>query len=197
MLFAEREGFVPDGLGAVREWLVGDRAMVERHGGEVWAESPGLGQGSTFTVRLPLACAQEQQPGEAAAARPAPAPSSFRILVVDDNQDAAESLAMLLQLSNHDAATAYSGPQALAEARRLRPRAVFLDIGLPGMSGYEVAKAMRDDPELAGTTLVALTGWARETDQVQALNAGFDYHLTKPAAPDKVQEVLAKMAQRG
>jgi CheY-like chemotaxis protein len=78
----------------------------------------------------------------------------------------------------------------------MRPRAVFLDIGLPGMSGYDVAKALREDPSLAGMTLVALTGWGTEHDQQQALQAGFDYHLTKPAAPDQVQALLARMGQR-
>ncbi|MBC5784410.1 response regulator [Ramlibacter sp. USB13] len=170
------------------------KKLVEMHGGDVWAESPGLVQGSTFTVRLPLAHA-EVQPQEGAATAPVAAAAAFRILVVDDNHDAAESLAMLLQLSNHETMTAYSGPQAIDVARRTRPRAVFLDIGLPGMNGYEVAKAMREDPDLSGTTLVALTGWGTETDQKQALQAGFDYHLTKPAAPDQVQELLARMGQ--
>jgi len=171
------------------------RKLVEMHGGTVWAESRGLGQGSTFSVRLPLA-AQEQVENATVAARPLPVPVPFRILVVDDNHDAAESLAMLLQLSNHETVTAYNGPQAVDVARRLRPRAVFLDIGLPGMNGYEVARTLREDPDLSGMTLVALTGWGTETDQQEALQAGFDYHLTKPAAPDQVQELLARMAQR-
>ena len=121
------------------------RKLVEMHGGTVWAESRGLGQGSTFSVRLPLA-AQEQVENATIVARPLPVPVPFRILVVDDNHDAAESLAMLLQLSNHETVTAYNGPQAVDVARRLRPRAVFLDIGLPGMSGYQVARTLRGDP---------------------------------------------------
>ena len=171
------------------------RKLVDMHGGQVWAESAGPGHGSTFCLRLPLA-------GDVRAGRdPRPAQSlpivnPFRILVVDDNRDAAESLAMLLQLSNHETVTAYTGRQAVDVARRVLPRAAFLDIGLPGMNGYDVARAFREDPALAGITLVALTGWGTETDQQDALQAGFDYHLTKPAAPDKVQELLGLMAQR-
>lgn len=170
------------------------KKLVEMHGGAVWAESAGPGRGSSFRVRLPLASAA----GTAlpvADARPGAAVAGFRILVVDDNRDAAESLAMLLQLGNHETVTAYSGPQAVEVARRMRPRAVFLDIGLPGMDGYDVAKVLREDPDLTGMTLVALTGWGTETDQKQALQAGFDYHLTKPASPDKVQELLGRMAR--
>jgi CheY-like chemotaxis protein len=118
----------------------------------------------------------------------------YRILVVDDNADAADSLAMLLQLADHETVTAYSGPEAIDTAKRIRPRAVFLDIGLPGMNGYEVAKALRADPELAGTALIALTGWGSEGDQRRASEAGFDFHLTKPAAVDKVYEVLGQLA---
>ena len=120
------------------------------------------------------------------------------ILVVDDNTDAADSLAMLLQLSDHETVTAYSGPEALEVARRIRPHAVFLDIGLPGMNGYEVAKALRADPSFSGTSLVALTGWGGESDQQRALDSGFDHHLTKPVAFDKVSELLAQLpaAQR-
>lgn len=170
------------------------RKLVEMHGGQVWAESAGLGKGSTFHLRLPLA-AEQRVAGAAPAVQEAPAARGFRILVVDDNRDAAESLAMLLQLGNHEAITAYSGPQALEVARRVKPKAVFLDIGLPGMDGYEVAKALRADPDLAGMTLVALTGWGTETDQKQAREAGFDHHLTKPAEAEKVQELLGKMAR--
>ena len=116
------------------------------------------------------------------------------ILVVDDNADAADSLAMVLQLAEHDTVTAYSGPEAIETARRLRPRAVFLDIGLPGMNGYEVAKVLRADPALAGIALVALTGWGSDKDQQRATEAGFDYHLTKPAAMDDVYEVLGHLS---
>jgi CheY-like chemotaxis protein len=119
-----------------------------------------------------------------------------KILVVDDNADAAESLAMLLQLSEHETVTAFSGPEAVETARRVRPRAIFLDIGLPGMNGYEVAKVLRADPALAGTVLIALTGWGDDGDRKRAVDAGFDHHLTKPAALDKVFEVLSQLSER-
>jgi CheY-like chemotaxis protein len=119
----------------------------------------------------------------------------FKILVVDDNADAAESLAMLLQLAEHETVTAFSGPEAIETARRIKPRAVFLDIGLPGMNGYEVAKVLRADPDLAGTALIALTGWGSDGDQKRATEAGFDFHLTKPAALDQVFEVLNQLAE--
>lgn len=115
------------------------------------------------------------------------------ILIVDDNADAADSLAMLLQLSEHETVTAYSGPEALEVARRVRPDAVFLDIGLPGMDGYEVAKAMRAEPSLAAVALVALTGWGSDNDQQRAMQSGFDHHLTKPVAFDRVNEVLEQL----
>ena len=117
----------------------------------------------------------------------------LRILVVDDNADAADSLAMLLQLAEHETVTAYSGPEAIEVARRVKPHAVFLDIGLPGMNGYEVAKVLRADPECAAMALVALTGWGSDSDQQRATDAGFDYHLTKPAAIDDVYAVLGRM----
>lgn len=118
----------------------------------------------------------------------------FRILVVDDNADAADSLAMLLQLAEHETVTAYSGPEAIEVARRVKPHAAFLDIGLPGMNGYELARQLRSDPGLATISLVALTGWGSESDQQRATDAGFDYHITKPAALDKVYEVLNQLA---
>jgi CheY-like chemotaxis protein len=123
-----------------------------------------------------------------------PATPHLRILVVDDNADAADSLAMLLQLAEHETVTAYSGPEAIEAARREKPNAVFLDIGLPGMSGYDVARAMRADPALAGVALVALTGWGSDNDQQRATEAGFDYHLTKPAGIEQVYEVLGQLA---
>lgn len=171
------------------------KKLVQMHGGEVSADSAGLGRGSTFTVRLPLARvpASAARPVDTAAAADVAA-APFRILVVDDNADAAESLAMLLQLARHETATAYSGRDALAQMKLHKPGAVFLDIGLPGMSGYEVARAIRADPGLRDVTLIALTGWASESDRRKAVDAGFDYHLTKPAAPDAVQELLARIA---
>jgi CheY-like chemotaxis protein len=113
--------------------------------------------------------------------------------VVDDNRDAADSLALLLGLAGQDARAAYDGPSAVALARDFRPELAFLDIGMPGMDGYEVARRLRGEPRLWGVVLVALTGWGQEEDRRRAAEAGFDHHLVKPVEPGVVQEVLARL----
>jgi len=171
------------------------KKLVELHGGAVAAESAGVGQGSTFTVRLPLAAPSDQpdapSPIENGSALTAPA--RRRVLVVDDNVDAAASLAMLLQFSGHTTATAHTGAEALAVIPGFQPDIIFLDIGLPaGLDGYEVARRLRADPAMASTLLVALTGWGSEDDRRKSHDAGFDGHLTKPVAPDAVQALIAR-----
>ncbi|MFO0847565.1 MAG: response regulator [Gemmataceae bacterium] len=171
------------------------KRLVEMHGGEVTAESAGAGHGSTFTVRLLLADPGQAEGGgggqEGSAAGAAPRPRGRRVLVVDDNTDAAESLAMLLGLSGHETAVAYDGPTAVAMARTYHPDVVFLDIGLPGMSGYEVARSLRADGCGPGTVLVALTGWGSDDDRRQSRAAGFDYHLTKPVDGTQLDALFA------
>ncbi len=171
------------------------RRLVDLHGGTVIAESPGLGAGCTFTVRLPLA---EAAPAMATAAAPpadhAPAsPAGLRVLVVDDNVDAAESLAALLQMSGHDTRIANDGDTALRTAREFAPEIVFLDIGMPGKDGYEVARELRASPGTREATLVALTGWGAKDDRARSRSAGFDHHLTKPAGLAAVDGLLARM----
>ena len=172
--------------------------LVEMHGGTTTAESPGPGEGCTFTVRLPLA--DDEAEGMAALRRTSSQgagsrPPRCRVLVVDDNKDGAESLAMMLELSGHVTRAAFSGPEALAAAREFNPEVVFLDIGLPGMNGYEVAERFRAEPELSGAVLVALTGWGSEEDKQRSRKAGFDYHLTKPIDAAAVQDVLTRSSQ--
>lgn len=155
------------------------KRLVELHGGEVHAASEGLDRGSRFEVRLPLAAAGAAK--EAAA--PAEAGSGqLRILVVDDNQDAAESLQMVLEMQGHDVLVAHDGRKALEIASRERPDLVLLDIGLPGLDGYEVAARLRQDPATAEARLVALTGYGHEESRQRALAAGFDAHFAKPVA---------------
>jgi two-component system CheB/CheR fusion protein len=176
--------------------------LVEMHGGVLEATSGGSDRGSELTVRLPLpaesaaAPAGEEEDGEPAAS--SRARSALRVLVVDDNSDSAESLAIWLELVGHDVRTAYDGQQALAVARELRPDVIFLDIGMPGMSGYEVARRLREQPETRDVLLLAMTGWGQEEDRRRSREAGFDEHLVKPLDPKGLEERLAELAaQRG
>jgi PAS domain S-box-containing protein len=166
------------------------KGLVELHGGEVQASSEGVGRGAEFTIRLPLdvpAAADEPTEGE----RPdSQAPS--RVLVVEDNIDAAQSLRMLLKMSGHQVAVAHDGPAALEAAGSFRPELVLCDLGLPGgMSGYDVARALRQAPETAGTSLIALSGYGRDEDRRRSHEAGFDLHLTKPVDFARLRQVLA------
>jgi signal transduction histidine kinase/CheY-like chemotaxis protein len=166
------------------------KTLVELHGGSVEARSEGPGKGSQFVVRLPVP--EPQSPGESGAKPAGPTPvSPRRVLVVDDNVDAAESLAMLLRVERHEVYTAHDGSTALAAAAAFRPEIVLLDIGLPRMDGYEVARRLRGQDGFQKTLLVALTGYGQEEDRRRAAAAGFDAYLVKPADPAALHELLA------
>jgi signal transduction histidine kinase/PAS domain-containing protein/ActR/RegA family two-component response regulator len=167
------------------------KRLVELHGGTVWAESEGLGRGSTFFVRLPRVAAASLE-SRAAPAVPDIATSVRRVLVVDDNADAAEMLGALLAVEGHDVRTATSGPAELAMIPNFRPDIAFLDIGMPGMSGYELARRLRDEPQLSGMALVAVTGWGQDEDRRNTREAGFQHHLTKPVDPRVVRTMVAE-----
>lgn len=171
------------------------KKLVELHGGTVRAASPGPGQGSTFTIRLPLAAQDLPQGGgeESPAAQPQ---RRLRVLVADDNADAARLLAGLLELEGHEVRIAADGVQALEIAAAFLPQLAFLDIGMPRMDGYETAQRLRAMPQLAALTLVALTGWGAAEDRARSQAAGFDRHLLKPAAADDIRTVLAGAARR-
>ena len=173
------------------------KSLVEMHAGSVEAHSEGHGTGSEFVVRLPLAAVQSAVPHTGNAIRPSNGFRPRRVLVVDDNRDAAESLGMLLKLMGGDVRVAYSGAQALETIDTYRPALVFLDIGMPGMSGHEVARQIRQRPELAGVTLVALTGWGQDEDRRQSSNAGFDFHLIKPADMQALEAVFTSLNSTG
>lgn len=168
--------------------------LVQMHGGTIAAASNGPGQGSTFTVRLPVVTSTFQVPQ---AAKVQPTTRRRRILAVDDNVGAARLLSMLLmKLGDHDVETAHDGPAALEKIKALHPELVLLDIGLPGMDGYQVAREVRQDRCFDDVLLVALTGYGQEEDRQRSKEAGFDEHLVKPPSVDQMQEVLAhpKMA---
>lgn len=166
------------------------RKLLEMHGGIITARSEGPGLGSTFTITLPAARRLEKVgPMQSEPATPNP---PKRILVVDDNRDAAECLSMLLEISGHSTQMAHTGPDAIATACTFHPEIVFLDIGLPGMDGYEVARQLRRDPETSASTLIAVTGWGSEEDRRRSSEAGFDFHLTKPVESSTVETLLAR-----
>jgi PAS domain S-box-containing protein len=167
--------------------------LVEMHHGTVEAHSAGLGAGCEFVVRLPLIPNEEQQRIEeensAASQEPACSPGQ-RLLVVDDNVDAADSLAMLLRLQGHEVRVAHDGPTALEMVKGYRPALVFLDIGMPQMDGYEVARRLRRQPGLENVGLAALTGWGQQEDRRRTAEAGFDHHLVKPVEPAALEKLL-------
>lgn len=169
---------VQDGLGIGLSLV---KNLVELHGGSVKASSEGRGLGSTFELVLPVMCSSANTGPDEASTEPAPvAPQVKKILIVDDNQDAADMLAELLTLTGHQAQTAYTGKQAIVVAAQFDPDIIFLDIGLPDISGYEVATQLRALPNAQKFTLIALTGYGQEHDRQNALASGFDDHFAKP-----------------
>ncbi|GAB6196806.1 ATP-binding protein [Lysobacter xanthus] len=187
-MFVRTGGVEAQGLGI---GLTLARRLVELHGGRVWAESDGPGRGSRFVVELPVAASGEVPAPESTPDVAAVAPRR-RVLVVDDNEDAAQTLAALIGLDGHDVRTAASGDAALALLDAFVPEIAFLDIGLPGMDGYALARRLRADSRTAPARLIALTGWGRAEDRERARQAGFDAHMTKPVDPAAVQAALAR-----
>lgn len=175
--FTQAESTLDRSRGGLGLGLALVKGLVELHGGNVQAASAGPGQGAEFTIRLPIA--RSPRRAEPLPGRSAP-PHARRVLVIEDNTDAAESLKEALELRDHDVEIAHSGPDGLDKARAFLPDVVVCDIGLPGMDGYEVARAIRAEPALRSTRLVALTGYASPDDRRRASDAGFDRHLAKP-----------------
>jgi PAS domain S-box-containing protein len=174
------------------------RRLVDMHGGTVEAQSAGVGKGSEFIVRLPVARERAAEKSRdcskkgSAAARG----GGHRILVVDDNQDAADSLALLLRMKGHDVRTAYDGLAAIDAAASHKPDVVLLDVGLPRLNGFDVARRLRESEDLRQVLLVALTGWGHEEDRRRSKEAGFDHHMVKPADPAALDRVLDSLASR-
>ncbi|MDI1475154.1 PAS domain S-box protein [Polyangium sp. y55x31] len=182
---ARSEGGLGIGLTLVKN-------IAEMHGGTVEAHSEGRGKGSEFIVRLPVLPETEPQADASRASGSRPA-APRRILVVDDNADVAESLSMLLRIAGHEVHTAHDGSAALEAARTFRPEVVLLDIGLPGMNGYEVARQLRQDPDQSQAILVALTGYGHEEDRRRTKEAGFSAHLVKPVDLVALEAVLGSV----
>ncbi len=169
------------------------RGLTELQGGTVEARSAGQDRGAEFMVRFPLVDA----PPRRAAPEPQPVrPACRRVLVVEDNVDAAETLRVLLEMNGHEVDVAHDGMEGLAHAHAFRPDLVLCDLGLPELDGYAVARALRADPELGSATLVAVSGYALPDDQRRALESGFDLHLAKPVPIQQIEEVLAGPARR-
>lgn len=196
-LFAQADSTSTKSQGGLGIGLTLVRNLVEMHGGTVQAHSAGLGHGSEFVVRLPLIgreAEKHRQPissnGEC---RTQTSASGHRLLIVDDNQDAALSLSMLLQMQGHEVKVAYDGASALEAAREYRPALIFLDLGMPGMDGYEVARRIRRIPGLEKTVLAALSGWGQQEDRRRSTEAGLDHHLVKPPDPSAIESLLAEL----
>jgi PAS domain S-box-containing protein len=190
-LFIQLEPNAGGVLGGLGVGLALVRRIVELHGGHVQARSEGAGKGSEFVVRLPLSRARVNS--APAAERPR-AVAPLRVVVVDDNVDAADSLSLLLQQSGHQVRTAYDGPAALREVESIQPHLVLLDIGMPHMSGYDVARAISGMGLTRRPMVVAVSGWGQPADKERALEAGFDRHYSKPVGEADIQELLAEVA---
>jgi PAS domain S-box-containing protein len=194
-LFTQAERSLDRSQGGLGIGLALVQRLVELHGGNVAVYS-ALRQGSEFVVRLPVMVTLTPPPPSVNIDPIRPTAQSLRLLVVDDNVDAAQSLAMLLKASGHDVQTAEDGPAALEAALNHRPNVVLLDIGLPGLDGYTVAKRMRQHPVFQNVVLVATTGYGQEADRHRSRAAGFDHHLVKPVDYGKIEHILAAVAEK-
>ncbi|HEY6863135.1 MAG TPA: PAS domain S-box protein [Burkholderiales bacterium] len=195
-LFVQAERRMDRAVGGVGIGLSLVKKLIELHGGTVQAFSAGLGKGTELVVRLPAAKTPE---AGGAQSRTDGVPSDLfglRILVVDDNINAADSLATLLELAGHEVRVAYEGEAALLVAEAFKPQVVLLDIGMPGMDGYEVGRALRQKPQTRSALLVAITGWGAPDDLRRSKEAGFDHHLVKPVEPAALQRLLARRSIR-
>ena len=173
------------------------QGIVALHGGSVQARSRGPGQGAEFVVRLPMPKYTDpfREAKPAAQAKPQASVAGVKVLVADDNRDAADSLQRILSLYGYQVEVAYDGTAAIRLDGAFHPKVAVLDIGMPGANGFEVARSIRESRG-DGVTLIALTGWGQEGDRRRAMEAGFDYHLTKPVDPGALNDLLVEVAER-
>jgi CheY-like chemotaxis protein/two-component sensor histidine kinase len=192
-MFSQSEQTRTRMLGGLGIGLTLVKRLVEMHGGTVAAESAGQDMGSTFVIRLPALVESSQCSQPQAEAPVRMSPPSLRILIVDDNRDAADSLAMLLRTTGNDIRTAYDGLEAVQVANDFRPEVVLLDIGLPKIDGHEVAQRLRREPWAQHACLIAVTGWSDETDRARSRASGFDHHLVKPLDTGHLAKLLSSI----
>ncbi len=192
-MFSQIDSAIDRAEGGLGIGLALVKGLASLHGGSVQATSAGLGQGSEFTIRLPRSVIVERRTVDLDAPNATSISSGARckVVIADDNRDAADSLKLLLELSGHDTFVAYNGQQALDLGSRERPLAFVLDVGMPDMTGYEVARRIRQQAWGRSALLLAVTGWGQDDDKEKAKAAGFDRHFTKPVNPQQVEEVLA------
>ena len=192
-MFSQIDSAIDRAEGGLGIGLALVKGLVALHGGSVQATSAGLGKGSEFTIRLPLSVVVEPRVGSPKLTEVVPVAAGVRcrIVVADDNRDAADSLQVLLELAGHDVSVAYNGQEALDLGARERPSVFVLDVGMPDMTGYEVARRIRQQAWGRGVLLLAVTGWGQDGDKEKAEAAGFDFHFTKPVNPDEVEERIA------
>jgi PAS domain S-box-containing protein len=195
-LFAQVRSSLDRAQGGLGIGLYLVRSLVELHGGTVVARSDGPGKGSVFTMRIPCLPAHAAPPVVQEARSPEPGASGLKVLLVDDNVDAAETLALVLEMGGSRTRMVHDGPGVLPAARDFGPDVILLDIGLPGMSGYEVAAQLREQPRYRETPLIAITGWGAEQDRRRAQEAGFDHHLTKPVDFAALEPLLREVQLR-
>jgi PAS domain S-box-containing protein len=196
-LFTQVDGTLSRSHGGLGVGLALVRTLVEMHDGRVQAYSAGLNKGTEFTVILPSLAIAPERETKVVVERARPTGPSMRVLVVEDNVDAGDSLSLLLRLHGHEVLVARTGPSALEVASAFQPNVVLLDIGLPGMDGYQVAQHLREKPEFKNTLLCALTGWTpSDADRDRPHQAGFDHHFVKPVDMKKLHEVLAAAAPK-
>ncbi len=192
--FAQLDTSYQHGDGGLGIGLTLAKRLVELHGGTIEAYSAGRGKGTEFLIRLPTIAAAPAKPASAPQ-RQFDSTASCRVLIADDNHDAAVSLSMLLQAMGHDTRVVHDGIEALEEAEHFRPDVVLLDIGMPRLDGYETARRLVHRPWAAATQIVAVTGWGQETDRQRAKEAGFHRHLVKPVDLDALREVMASACE--
>jgi CheY-like chemotaxis protein len=190
-MFSQEEPALARSRGGLGIGLALTRRLVNLHGGDIGATSEGSGKGSVFRVCLPLAGTIAEPVPHEVQQRPASAEGSLRILVADDNRDAAETLGILLEVMGHEVKTVHDGQAAVDAVASFDPELVLLDIGMPGLNGYETCRQIRASAGGTQRTLVAVTGWGQPHDVQSAHDAGFDRHLVKPVDMDKLMELIS------